>query len=432
MDTLTLYINILTLVGSGILQIRFVDTLAGKRVRIVGACIYLAAMAALEYLGECVDLGASIIFVQVAVLWAVSHWVNHHANPVAGIGAVLAIYVTQLAFGLLNSISVFLLPPLLLTPMFPWFRLLVAALSLVVAALTYTALLRCLKFKDQESLPYAALVAFPAAFFLGVQVYIQHTSYTVAVSSLTDAEKAAHMALFALQLLGLGALICTLLAYRRVLANFDAQKSLASFRQAAQMQRVYVDEARARYEKTRAFRHDVQNHLLVLDGLLQRNQPDAAREYLKSLELNASELSLPVRTGNGVVDILLAEKLAQADGIRTNVDVHLPKDSGIDDFDWCVLFSNAVDNAVHACRKVERDPWITIHGKRQGDYYLLEFENSSPEGPLPSYGTGLENIRTAVERHGGSMLTEKNGAQFSLGILLDISGPHGHISAQDA
>ena len=82
--------------------------------------------------------------------------------------------------------------------------------------------------------------------------------------------------------------------------------------------------------------------------------------------------------------------------------------------DLCVIFANALDNAIAACRS------IRITGRQQGDFYLLAFENTCLEGPLPPAGTGLANIRAAAEKYRGAVLAEKEGGRFTLNVLLNV------------
>ena len=177
----------------------------------------------------------------------------------------------------------------------------------------------------------------------------------------------------------------------------------------------------ARYEQTKSFRHDIKNHLSVLDGLLKSGKLEEGRGYLKRLETVSEALSFPYQTGNPVVDILLGEKLGLAKEIAAEVSLVLPKPCGIDDFDLCVLFANALDNAIAACRALEGAKALRISGKRQGDFYLLAFENTCSEEPLPQAGTGLSNIKAVAEKYHGAVLTEKNGRQYYLSVLMNTS-----------
>ena len=223
--------------------------------------------------------------------------------------------------------------------------------------------------------------------------------------------------------MGLAALLCTLYAYRQLCQGFQAQAELQSLTQAAHTQKVYITEAQARYEQTKSFRHDIKNHLSVLDGLLRSGKLEEGREYLKRLETVSASLSFPYQTGNPVVDILLGEKLGLVKEIAAEVSLALPKPCGIDDFDLCVLFANALDNAITACRASDGAKTIRISGKRQGDFYMLTFENTCSGGPLPPAGTGLSNIRAVAEKYHGALLTEKNGQKFYLCVLLNTSLP---------
>lgn len=139
--------------------------------------------------------------------------------------------------------------------------------------------------------------------------------------------------------------------------------------------------------------------------------------------MDSAALSFPYQTGNPVVDILLGEKLgaAKADGIAVEVSLVFPKEYYVNDPDLCVIFANALDNAVRACRLVDGESYIRISGARQGDFYMLEFENSCPPETAIQEGTGLSNIRTAAEKYRGAMVTEKKGERFCLNVLLNIS-----------
>ena len=169
-----------------------------------------------------------------------------------------------------------------------------------------------------------------------------------------------------------------------------------------------------RYEQTKIFRHDIKNHLSVLDGLLSSGKSEEGRRYLKKLEAASASLSFPYQTGNPVVDILLSEKLglAKTNGIAAEVSLILPKSLEIDDFDLCVIFANALDNAIHACQSVKEKPFIR-------DFYMLEFENTCSDEPLPPAGTGLSSIKAVTEKYHGAMLVEKEKHLFSLNVLLN-------------
>lgn len=95
----------------------------------------------------------------------------------------------------------------------------------------------------------------------------------------------------------------------------------------------------------------------------------------------------------------------------------------MDDFDLCVLFANALDNAIAACRSSDGDKMIRISAERQGDFCLLTFVNTCSDAPLPPAGTGLSNIRAVAEKYRGAVLSEQSGGLFRLSVLLNVSPP---------
>ena len=111
----------------------------------------------------------------------------------------------------------------------------------------------------------------------------------------------------------------------------------------------------------------------------------------------------------------------------------LRKPCAIDDFDLCVIFSNALDNAIRACEQVNGPSSIRISGVRQGDFFMLEFENTCPDtsSQQDAMGTGLSNVKTVAEKYGGAISIEKKPLIFHLNVLLNISIPSDSISVHN-
>ena len=91
-------------------------------------------------------------------------------------------------------------------------------------------------------------------------------------------------------------------------------------------------------------------------------------DYLGKPTTISDQLSFPCQTGNAVLDILLTNKLgiASQKGIRVDCTVKIPGSSIIDDIDLCIVFSNAVDNAIHACSlKSKSYHYLTLKRSRK-------------------------------------------------------------------
>ena len=422
MDYFGLFLDILTLTGQGIMHIFFVSRLTGKQKKLWHFAVYCLALFAIQFVPVHFDLNGILANgMGMLALFAVSRFALGNQRPISCLAAVLAFYISQFSYGILNSLESMIFPEFIGNPLL--YLLLFAAQILFFALCTccYRAVCKFLDWTEDSQAPNIGLILFPTLFFFAAEMYILQSAYGLYFPSISFEELRNHGVLLALQVMGLVALLCTLYAYRHLCQGFQAQAALQSLTQAAHEQKVYITEAQARYEQTKSFRHDIKNHLSVLDGLLRSGDLEEGREYLKKLEAVSEALSFPYQTGNPIVDILLGEKLGLAKEIAAEVSLVLPKPCGIDDFDLCVLFANALDNAIAACRANDGAKAIRISGKQQGDFYMLTFENTCSDEPMPPAGTGLSNIKAVAEKYHGAMLTEKNGRQYYLSVLLNIA-----------
>ena len=424
MDVFSEVFNMVCLFAQSIIQPVFIGRICGKPYRARHIVFYLLCLLALNAGAMNSELlSKSAIAIPMLILYAMNRTVLKVSRPAALLAGTIAGYICQLSFGMMNSIESMIFP--YFVGDFALYLLLIIATAAAFAVCIgcYALVLKFISFQQAEQTPYLNLLLLPGLFFFTAELYILHMSYSQVSVTLSLAETGKHAALLLLQMLGLGALLCTLYAYQRICAGFEAQKALLSLEQAAKAQKIYLSEAQMRYEQTKAFRHDIKNHLLILDGMLRKGQLEESRAYLQKLDAMSTALFFPYQTGNPVVDILLGEKLglAAANHMKTNVSVVLPKSCGIEDVDWCVIFANALDNALNACRALEGERQMSISGKRQGDFYLLEFQNTCAEHTEVKMGTGLSNIQSVAEKYHGAILMQQEKGTFSLSVLLNIS-----------
>ncbi len=431
MDYFSLCLDGLCLIGLSVIHIVFASRLTGKKQKIWHFAIYFFLLCTIQWFfttfafHDVLPIGAELL-----LLYSVSRLALRNRQSVSWVAAILAVYISQLSFGIVNSVEAILFTRMVGKKLLYLLLLLATLTVFALCACCCGAVLKFLSLTEDHQMPYIGLLLFPGLFFFAAELYILQTSYSVLPVSISLGEAGKHGVLLAMQILELAALFCTLYAYRHICRSFQTKVALQSLVQASRAQKIYITEAQMRYEQTKAFRHDIANHLSVLDGLLNSEKLDESKAYLRKLKTASASLSFPYQTGNPVVDILVSEKLGLAKEITAEVSLLLPRPCGIDDFDLCVIFSNALDNAIHACRSIEGVTSIRISGERQGDFYMLAFENTCSDEPLPPAGTGLSNIKSVAEKYHGAILTEKAGRHFSLNVLLNISLHPDSISRQ--
>lgn len=200
-----------------------------------------------------------------------------------------------------------------------------------------------------------------------------------------------------------------------------------------------LGEAKRRNEWYRAFQHDIDNHLLVLSGLVHEKRYDEAEDYSRSLSSRSDHLVVGIDTGNLAADVLLKEKISYAEGkgIQVSCDVHFSKRFFIEDADLCTLLANAMDNAIQACacmKEMQKKPEIEVKAGMKQHFLFIRVTNTdalsgrsaayAPGGGRQNlfcekdYGTGLKNIKRTVKKYEGTMKTERTQGRFSLSVLL--------------
>lgn len=93
----------------------------------------------------------------------------------------------------------------------------------------------------------------------------------------------------------------------------------------------------------------------------------------------------------------------------------------IDETDLCIIFANAIDNAIHALSQIsDKNKFLSIATESRGNLFFFKFENYFDGKPFKK-GIGLENIGIAAEKYNGTVqiTTEKN--VFVLKVIMCFS-----------
>lgn len=347
----------------------------------------------------------------------------------AALCAVVTVEIMSLCFGVFNSLSYLLFPVIFeKSPSFFGFILMGAdsILALTLAAFCCRIAQKCCRYDEIKDRKYVLVILTPTLLIFSVSQYINQTIY----GNTTMIEQGGMLSgvnpcqMLSIQILGAASLLCVLFSYRKLAEGFRLDKEAALLELQAQSQKQYVEEAKVRYEKTKSFRHDIKNHITVVKELLQNEKTEAALQYVEGMEDLAVDLSFPVSTNHPVLDVLLGNKLGIAEGcgIEVQCSLAVPYPCGIRDTDFCIILGNALDNAVSACSRIsdEKQRYIHVAGKVQGDFLFMEIENSYSGGRILHSGTGLANIRAAAEKYQGALEVRTEEEKFVLSILIII------------
>ncbi len=272
------------------------------------------------------------------------------------------------------------------------------------------------------------LIFVPILMIFIMSNYINAIEYDFQFEILADKGPAGHFfshgQMLAMYFLGLASLFCILFSYKKLQQNFRLSTEISLLEQQEHSLNQYVEEAKTRYDETKSFRHDIRNHIAVVTKLLQNGKLEEAVTYMEDLGDMAEKMSFPCSTNNPVVDILVGNKLgiAKSMGIDVDCSLLLPYPCGIRDIDICIVLSNALDNAIHAVKNLGAsvEKYIRTSGRIQGDFLMMEIQNSFHGKGAFKKGTGLSNVKKVTEKYGGAMSIEIQENVFVLHVLLII------------
>ena len=200
-------------------------------------------------------------------------------------------------------------------------------------------------------------------------------------------------------------------------------------------------EAQAEMNKNiRRFQHDYNNLHLGLNSLLKRKDIQGALSFLKSDEMSLNNVPSLYETGSLLLDALLYEKQYVADKANASIifDGSLSGNL-LNTSDICIIFGNALDNAIEACEKLpgEEKKDITVKSNESRGFLFISVKNSVPKDveiknnkvdttkkDKHSHGIGLHSIQLIVKKYAGTMKLSCTNHIFCIEIDLDFNQPY--------
>ena len=378
--------------------------------------------------------------VLVFLLTAYGTFICHADFKYSLLYAALAMEIMLLCSGIVNS---------LMSLPYPWLpaffhetdniaaMLVSEAASLVLTGFCYYMVYRYFSWDDFDpvdtpkttmGMQQMVLIFIPILMIFIMSSYINAIEYDFQFEISVDKGPAEHFfshgQMLSMYFLGLASLFCILFSYKKLQQSFRLSTEFSLLEQQEHSLNQYVEEAKTRYDETKSFRHDIRNHIAVVKKLLQNGKLEEAITYVEDLDDMAEKMSFPCSTNNPVVDILVGNKLgiAKSMGIDVDCSLPLPYPCGIRDIDICIVLSNALDNAIHAVKNLGAgiEKYIRVSGRIQGDFLMMEIQNSFHGKGAFKKGTGLSNVKKVAERYGGAMSIETQENVFVLHVLLII------------
>ena len=168
-------------------------------------------------------------------------------------------------------------------------------------------------------------------------------------------------------------------------------------------------------EDLRALRHDMNNHMSILQGLLTMEEYDDAKAYLSTITENLTVANSFIFIDNKVLSVLLNNKISKARQLGITLEPELlTATTPFSDSDLCALIGNILENAIEASVQHE-NPYIFFSMQKTNRQLLIQCDNTFTIPPIfekgnlvttksnkAYHGIGTKTIRSIAETYHGT------------------------------
>ena len=222
--------------------------------------------------------------------------------------------------------------------------------------------------------------------------------------------------------------------------NFSNITKFYQLKQDREFMRLQTDIQKKQYNAlvdkvnvAQIYRHDMRHHINAVTAYLNDSNIAEAQKYLGKLNVSLNETVVEKYCENYGVNVILSSYISKAkeEQIEATVEVHIPETIAIDNVELGAVFSNAIENAIMACAKIENpsDRKITIVCKEHyNQIYIqicntfagkVQFHGGYPVSNEEGHGFGTRSIAAIAEKHGGVFSFSAQDGIFKSTVILN-------------
>ena len=242
---------------------------------------------------------------------------------------------------------------------------------------------------------------------------------------------AAHSLTMNLGVVVLPFVLLTSLALLYAILVLEDHQRLEQADKLASLRESYYQNLQREDRQVRTLRHDLRNHLTVVQGLLEQGETERASRYLGEIAASPAMGGRRKLCENETANVVLAAKAEAMEqmGLTGDFAVSLPRELSMADTDLCALLGNALDNAMEAAVQTV-DRRITVRCRTEKGLFMLRVENAvagevrpdlaTTKADKSAHGFGLAGMREIAQRCGGSLETRVQGGRFELVACIPL------------
>ena len=237
-------------------------------------------------------------------------------------------------------------------------------------------------------------------------------------------------------LFGVGLNFCFysfLIAYfNEMKKSFESHTEQAILQMQIDATAMQIEDYKSSQIQATIYRHDLRHHLHYLSTCIAENHLEEAQAYIAKINSDVEAAQVVQYCENTTVNLLLSAYAAQAknNDIVIEIRSYVPAEISVHPTDICVILGNGIENAIHACRKIEDVSCrsITVICRHENKKLMIEicntffgeirFESGIPVSSEENHGLGVKSIVAAVQKYHGLYSFTAENSIFTMRVIL--------------
>lgn len=225
--------------------------------------------------------------------------------------------------------------------------------------------------------------------------------------------------------------------YRRIILTMEENAMNKLQLEKTDMERNYYAQIDKKLEQLHTLRHDMKNHLILIDGYAEQKDFTKIQEYIREISSEFKQTQA-VTTSNTTISSLLNAKKSLCDESNISLQLDMNFDLiSLDDFTIITILGNLLDNAITAASKVadgfiklsieQIDTYLSIHCtnnhcekiiKKEGRFISSKPSNYSDKSFNNMHGLGIVSVTRTVEQLNGTVNFDYDEHTFTAAALV--------------
>ncbi len=225
------------------------------------------------------------------------------------------------------------------------------------------------------------------------------------------------------------------LNFKNILQLFQLRRDKELLAVQTDMYQKQYDAMTENIQMMKIYRHDIKHHLSAIHSFLNEGNILEAKKYISKMDRGLKDTAVEQYCENYVVNVVLSAYIHKAnhDKITVDCEAEIPDNIPIDSIELGLVFANALDNAINACKQIESvsDRSISIVCKQHCEQIYIritnpfagevKFNGEYPVSENDNHGVGTRSIAAIALKYSGIFSFTAQDGVFKTTLALKYS-----------